>query len=188
MKKIDRRKALQYAAYIAGGTLSGSIIAGVMSGCKTDPTVSMDAFKPKFLSVDQHRLLAEATERILPATDSPGAKDAKVSQFIDLMLKDVYKEEEQKDFITGLDALEADAKASHNKAFADCAPKEMDALLTKAMQQEDASFFETLKQLTITGFFTSEEGATKVLNFKPVPGEWRGCMPLEELGGKAWAT
>lgn len=193
MQNIDRREALKVAAYFLGGTISASLVAGVMSGCKTKNSEGAAGdtvgWKPSFLSAEQNRLVVEATERILPATDTPGAKAAKVNEFIDIILMDNYDEGQQKEFLAGLDALEADAKGQHNKSFADCSADQMDALLTNAMngKSDAASFFNALKELTIVGFFTSEIGAKEVLNFQAIPGQWKGCVPLEETGGKTWA-
>ena len=45
------------------------------------------------------------------------------------------------------------------------------------------------KELTLLGFFTSEPGATQVLQYEPVPGAYHGCIPIAEAGnGKQWAT
>jgi len=45
------------------------------------------------------------------------------------------------------------------------------------------------KELTLLGFFTSEPGATQVLQYVAVPGAYKGCVPLAEAGnGKTWAT
>jgi hypothetical protein len=44
-----------------------------------------------------------------------------------------------------------------------------------------------LKELTLLGFFTSEPGATEVLQYNQVPGPYKGCVPLTEVG-KQWAT
>jgi gluconate 2-dehydrogenase gamma chain len=48
-------------------------------------------------------------------------------------------------------------------------------------------FFMTTKELTVSGFFTSEPGATQVLQYEAVPGAFHGCLPLAEVG-KTWAT
>ena len=48
-------------------------------------------------------------------------------------------------------------------------------------------FFATLKELATVGYFTSEPGATKAVRYDPVPGDYRGCVPLSEIG-RAWAT
>jgi len=38
------------------------------------------------------------------------------------------------------------------------------------------------KELVMLGFFTSEAGATKVLQYEAVPGSYKGCIPLSEAG------
>ena len=43
-----------------------------------------------------------------------------------------------------------------------------------------------LLQLTLFGFFTSQPGATQVLRYEAVPGEYIG--DLEYKGEPAWAT
>jgi hypothetical protein len=48
-------------------------------------------------------------------------------------------------------------------------------------------FIIEVKELVITGFFTSEPGATQVLQYNQVPGPFKGCVPLSEVG-KTWAT
>jgi hypothetical protein len=44
-----------------------------------------------------------------------------------------------------------------------------------------------MKELTMLGFFTSEPGATQVLQYEAVPGAYKGCVPLSEVG-RTWAT
>ena len=48
-------------------------------------------------------------------------------------------------------------------------------------------FYMTVKELSVGGFCLSEAGATQVLKYDKVPGEYRGCVPFEEVG-KTWAT
>jgi hypothetical protein len=49
-------------------------------------------------------------------------------------------------------------------------------------------FILMTKELTLLGFFTSQVGATQVLQYDPVPGAFHGCVPLAEAGnGKTWA-
>ncbi|MET0718044.1 MAG: gluconate 2-dehydrogenase subunit 3 family protein, partial [Pseudoxanthomonas sp.] len=50
-------------------------------------------------------------------------------------------------------------------------------------------FILTMKELTMLGYFTSEPGATQVLQYRPVPGAYHACIPLARAGnGKTWAT
>jgi hypothetical protein len=48
-------------------------------------------------------------------------------------------------------------------------------------------FWGQIKDLTVTGYFTSEVGCTQALRYEPVPGRYDGEMPYKK-GDKAWAT
>ncbi|MGZ2805623.1 gluconate 2-dehydrogenase subunit 3 family protein, partial [Pseudomonas aeruginosa] len=78
--------------------LGGSIIGAEMflSGCK-NPATDAVAFTPEDIT-----LLDEIAETILPKTDTPGAKEAKVGAFMTVIVRDCYKPEEAKVFIAGL--------------------------------------------------------------------------------------
>ena len=59
-------------------------------------------------------------------------------------------------------------------------------MLTVATKK-DRPFFRLMKQLTVAGYFTSEIGATKALEYVPIPGRFEGDV-LMQPGQKAWAT
>ena len=190
---MDRREALKRTAMLMGGALSSSAIAGVLQGCTAQPELN---WQPKFLTEDQGRIVAEVAERIIPKTDTPGAKDAGVPEFIDLMLNDIYIEEEKQRFVAGLDQLEQDSQQDYSDSFVDLEPAQQDELLNKYAVEakensdpENKPFFAMAKELTMLGFFTSEVGATEFLQYISVPGKYEGCIPIEEAGkGVAWAS
>lgn len=195
---MKRREALKRTALLMGYAVSASAITGVMSGCQADTKTPADGWKPKAFSETQINTLKEAAERILPATDGIiGAKDVMVERFADEMYNGFYKPEQVTVFKAGLDKLEADAKATHNKSFADLSEEQMDEMLTVIMNEakgkEDASeadkpFFFPLKEITLLGFYTSEKVGKEVLNYLPVPGAYNGCFPLSEVeNGRAWS-
>ena len=62
-----------------------------------------------------------------------------------------------------------------------------EAAVTKTSTGMKEKFFMTIKELTVGGFCMSEAGATKVLKYDKTPGEYKGCIPFEEVG-KTWAT
>ena len=37
------------------------------------------------------------------------------------------------------------------------------------------------------GYFNSEIGVTQALNYRPIPGTFKSCIPLDEAGGKLWS-
>lgn len=188
---MDRRTALKRTALIMGGALSSSAIAGVMNGCTARKELN---WKPVFLTDEQAAATAELAERIIPKTETPGAKDVGVPEFIDMMLNDVYTEEEQQHFVDGIAKLNEDSKSEYGDDFADLEPAQMDAIIQKqadAVQGyagEGQPFFMMAKELVMLGFFTSEVGATEVLQHAQVPGRYEGCISIEEAGGRSWAT
>ena len=58
---------------------------------------------------------------------------------------------------------------------------------TEEKEQMVKSAFLELKQQTIAYYLSTEEIATKYLNYLPIPGKYEACISLESVGGKAWA-
>lgn len=197
---MNRREALRKSTLLLGGALSASTIAAVMSGCKApmDPD-----WTPSTMTRDQAEIVAEVCERIIPATDTPGAKDALVHRYIDEFLTNIASPEEREVFTKGIQNLQvrsflklsdADKDAmlaemqgnasgpSDSEVGADLA-NEGEANMNRAVANQ---FFQGMKQLTITGFFSSEVGAKQVLRYDPIPGEFDGCIDYQE-GDVAWA-
>jgi hypothetical protein len=54
-------------------------------------------------------------------------------------------------------------------------------------ERMDSHYFTMMKQLTLTGYFTSKPGATQALRWLPVPGKFDGAFPYKK-GDKAWAS
>lgn len=188
---MNRRDILKQSTLFAGAALSTGTIAALLSGCQTETTSIKQAGNVP-LSTDQMTLLAEVTERIIPQTDTPGAKDAKVSDFINRALTNTFTDEEAHDFKAGLSIFDTMANEKFGKGFAGLNSKQMDETLTavisdfKTIKEGESHIWPALKGLAITGFFTSEIAAKVVLKYDPIPGEWKGCVDMEEVGG-LWA-
>jgi hypothetical protein len=200
---MNRREAIQRTAMALGYAVTGPALIGVLKGCKAPPDLN---YTPVFFTREQAAAVAELSEIIMPKTDTPGAKDAGVPGFIDSMLKEVYSKEDQDKFLKGLADFEAEADKEYGNSFANCKPDEQLALFKKHHDAAiaelgtggptgwwntsggaDKPFVLKVKELTLLGFFTSEPGATQVLQYNQVPGPYKGCVPLSDVG-KAWAT
>lgn len=175
---MNRREAVQRVALMMGGVLSAPLMAGVM-GQVTNKGASLNT------TADQEALLAEVADIIIPTTDTPGAKAAGAEKFIVRVMRDCYKKEDQDKFYAGLAKLDTDSQAKFGKDFMnlDLAQKNE---MVKLSTVNDKPFFQRMKELTVTGYFTSEIGATKALAYLPVPGKFVGCIPLKP-NQKAWA-
>ena len=188
---MNRREALSRVAVIMGGTIIGAEF--FLSGCKSGARSAGLPFSPETIA-----LLDEIAETILPATTTPGAKEAKVGAFMAIMVQDCYDAANQKIFIEGIAKLDEACQKAHNTDFMSASAEQRTSLLTaidqeakeykKAKKKEDPEhYFTLMKQLTLTGFFTSEVGATKALRYIAVPGKYEGSVPYKK-GDKAWAT
>lgn len=151
---------------------------------------------------DQRELIAELADTIIPPTDSPGAKEAGVHDYIILMVEDCTDTKSQNKFITGLQDLIEYTHSQYNQSFGQCNHEKRVAIL-KHFEEKGKnfggiagkisdrflgkSFFTTLKEYTAEGYCTSEIGATKGLAYLYIPGKYIGCIPLQP-GQKAWAT
>jgi gluconate 2-dehydrogenase gamma chain len=193
---MDRREALKRASWLMGGMLSAPAIAGILDGCTAKSTID---WKPVFFTDEQGVLVSQVAEIIIPATDTPGAIETGVPAFIDQMMKEVYTKEDSDRFMAGLIKFNEEAEKAYGDPFIELEPSEQAAYVKKVHDEAIAvengdhgkdykrPFILMTKELTLLGFFTSEIGATKVLQYDPVPGEYKGCVPLSEVG-KTWAT
>lgn len=154
------------------------------------------AWTPTALTSDQARLLDVVAELIIPKTDTPGAREAGVPQFIDRALANYYEKDQADRLRAGLTRMDADAQTAHGAAFIALTPQQQIDLLTayeregvaaKAQTPSQPHFFPSLEDMVTVGYFTSEPGATVALQYDPVPGAYHGCVPLADVG-RAWAT
>ena len=133
----------------------------------------------------QQALLAEVADTIIPTTDTPGAKAAGVEQFIIRVMRDCYRMDDQVAFYAGLGRLDADSRSQHGKGFVELDSASRNEILKRATVA-DKDFFLLMKHLTVAGYFTSEIGASKALEYLPIPGRFEGDVPFKP-GQKAWA-
>lgn len=150
------------------------------------------------LNSHQNATVTRVTELIIPETDIPGAKGAKVNEFIDLLLTEWFDEPDAKHFLMGLAQVDAESRKSFGADFIDCNSTQQ----TERMKQMDdeameyartqrlagqsqttpppSNFFYTLKKLTLVGYYTSEIGFEKELGKSIIPPGHDGCAPLQE--------
>ncbi len=239
---IDRREALRRVAMILGGTVSAPAALAVLAGCGGDaPRRPPPAGAAGALTPEQLERVAVVADLILPATDTPGAREVGVPAFIATILAEHYPAADRARFVAGLDALDRRARRECGAPFVGCAPAAQLALLTRLDRRafarrpaaadapgprrpdpdrrtlpgagatplpaeldadardpdaatvgspfgdDELAFFRTAKELTLLGYYTSEPGATRELRYAAVPGAYRGCVPLAEVG-RTWAV
>jgi len=135
---IARREALRRVALLLGGAVSASSALGVLAGCDSRAASTSNAagaWTPRVLTGDRGEQVATIAEHIIPATSTPGARDARVHEFVDVMLAEYYPAPERERFLAGLAAVDARAERAHGRPFLRCAPAEQVALLTRLDRQ-----------------------------------------------------
>jgi hypothetical protein len=192
---MNRRDALARVSLLLGGTILGA--EAFLSGCTNPPEQKLGGTGINFSDADI-AFLDQVAETILPKTDTPGAKDAQVGAFMARIVKDCYTEADQKVFLAGMQQLDDASKKKNGKSFMEATPEQQHDLLVDldkeakgyaATKKKDdpQHYFRMMKELTLWGYFTSEQGATKALRYVAVPGKYEGCIDYKK-GDKAWAT
>lgn len=137
------------------------------------------------LTAAEHAIVSLAAERIIPRTATPGATDARVADFIDVMLADWYDAPDRARFKTGLSELDGRARSLAGRAFAKT-PERQQTQLLETLDRElhirrqsgqsgvDDHWFAMLKHLTIWGYYTSRPGIVEELHLELMPGRYDG--------------
>jgi hypothetical protein len=200
---MDRRKSLKV---IALGAVSGGVL---LNGCKPDDKkAAAPATGSKELTIDraaeevaEHKRLTDQTfftphevttigvlaDIIIPADDVSGsATDAKVPDFIEFMVKD--KPEFQTPMRGGLRWMDMQCNKQFGKAFKDCTKEQQLSLVdaiaypkkAAAEMKRGVSFFSLMRNLTASGFYTSEIGIKDMGYAGNKPNQWNG-VPADVL-------
>lgn len=182
---MKRREALKLTAILLGGTIAGS--QTFLAGCTLDSRRNV-VFADKDILV-----LDEVGETIIPKTkDSPGAKAARIGEFMKTIVTDCYESSDKNIFMDGIRKLEARSNGMFSRDFMDLTDAEKFQLASKLDEEatehtgSEPHYFTLMKQLTLWGYFTSEPGSTQALRYIQTPGRYEGCIPYKQ-DDKAWA-
>lgn len=146
-------------------------------------------------------LISELVEVIIPSTETPGAKSAKVQDYVISYMEECASVKEYNKFFNGLNDLQEDCINSYGSPFEDCSESQKNEQLESLDSGLDSnglfmkisnklrgrSFFNILKSLTVEGYCISSTGATQHLAYLPFPGKYKAITTLE-TNQKAWAT
>jgi len=183
--KLTRRDVLKSAIALVGGSITASQL-----GLLSHAWAAAKSPAPRFLDDNQLALVKRAVDIIIPSTDTPGAAEAGVHRFIDMMMADWASEGSRDTMTRAIADIDVSARQAFDRPFIELQKDQQQTLLetidgdTRG-KSDSQSPFGMLKQLTIFGYYTSEIGASVELRFNPIPGAYPGCVPLEDVG-RAW--
>jgi len=170
---MNRRDLLKKGVYgLAGVTLSSTLISTLQS------CTSIEKYSPIYFSKTEFSLLSKIVYFLIPKTETPGALEMKVPQFIDIIISETYNNESKNNFSNKLKLLIEDFK-SNNIDLSDynsIKSKFVNDFNNKTHQET----YNQIRDLTVWGFKTSKEIALNVLNYNPIPGYQLGCVNIKE--------
>jgi gluconate 2-dehydrogenase gamma chain len=172
-QNVERREILRIMAMAAGvaafpGFSKWSFACGHASRALTQ--IRPAAYQPLFFTAPEYASVEQLTDIIIPSDETPGAREAGVSEFIDLMAS--RDPELQSRLRTGLAWLNAHSKKMHGKQFLAFTAGQQTALLEplaykkkfRGGEEHGREFFDLIREYTVMGFYTSEIGL-KELDF-----------------------
>ena len=199
---MDRRKSLKA---IVLGSVSTSLL---FDACKTADKKTSETSAGPELTIDRtpdemaayKKLTAETyftphematiaiiCDIIIPADNVSGsATEAKVPDFIEFIVKDMPSH--QTPLRGGLKWLDLQSLKDFEKPFIDCSTQQQISIIdqvaypnkAKPEMQQGVSFFNLMRNLTATGFYTSEIGIKDIGYKGNTPNQWTG-VPDEVL-------
>lgn len=192
---MERREALRLmGAASVFSVLSSDLFAATLRA----QLAANQAGTMRTLSPAQNEIVVAMSELMIPATETPGAKAAKVNEFIDLILTEWATEEERMIFLEGLADADRKTNALFGHRFAAASAKEQTAIV-QVFDEELATFrneqlpkqvrsweltlvlpfFAQMRRLTLVGYYTSPIGQEQELKVEIIPGELHGCVPAK---------
>ncbi|QEC51864.1 gluconate 2-dehydrogenase subunit 3-like protein [Anseongella ginsenosidimutans] len=174
---MKRRTAIRQLVVVAGGL-------ALLPSCLSGPGNAAIKLSNIILSGEQEKTLAEIAGTIIPATDTPGAKELGVHLFVLKMLDDCYEKDAQQKFIKGLGQADQVAKERFGASFTKCKPEQRQELISDienkaSLPAEIFDFYQIMKQKTLQGYLSSEYVMTKQLIYEMAPGRYNGYFPVK---------
>jgi gluconate 2-dehydrogenase gamma chain len=196
---MDRRKSLKLLGFSIVG--SGVFIEACKNADKKatldkaatgDPSTSFNrmpeeeaAYKKiiaeKFFTEDEMLTIAVLSDIIIPKDEVSGsATDAKVPDFIEFIVKE--KSELQIPMRGGLRWLDLQSAKLYEKSFKEVTPQQQVTIIdqiaypnkAKPEMKQGVAFFNLMRNLTASGFYTSEMGVKDVGYMGNQPNQWNG--------------
>jgi hypothetical protein len=189
---LSRRAALKIIAGTAGVSMTVPLLKGAeVCGAGHHPLVgqAVDSapYVPKFFNAEEMKTIDLLSEIIIPLDEhSPGASAARVYEYIDIIISKSNKEGKAL-WVDGLAAMDNMAELAQGKKIRDCTQDQQRALVERIGANEEHPttiedrLFIALKKATINGYYTSEIGIHKDLEYQGNDFllEFKGCQHPE---------
>jgi len=140
---MNRRQALKNFGLGAGILIVGPSTLSLLQSCKNEPKSN---WEPTFLSISNGLALKQILNIIIPKTDTPGANELNLAEFIDSYMDQVASEERQQYFKRSADAFAVAFKNEFDKDLDKGKEKDFEKIISKylsATPEEQEIFAKT---------------------------------------------
>ena len=162
---MNRRQLIQSLAVVSGHAMFPTILSSFLTGCTNR---DMSGYKPVFFTEPEYKSIISIIDMIIPATKTKSASQVNTQVFLDQVFDQCTTAEQQAVIKEGLKQLIPGFEAAPDKL------QFITSLDKKAYDNDEATaYFKTIKQYTMIGFFTSQEGTTKASNYVKIPDEYK---------------
>ncbi|MEH6657898.1 gluconate 2-dehydrogenase subunit 3 family protein [Leeuwenhoekiella marinoflava] len=206
---MKRRQVLKNIGLGAGYVAVAPAVFSLLQSCKSEPK---NEWQPVFLNVANGFALTQVLDVILPKTDTPGASELNIAQFIDSYMNEVAGDNQKEEFKSGANAFALSFKENFDKEVNDGEAEDFEKAVAKYLgadketrdgyvkrisetQDPDApeadfdahagsyAYLNAVRDLGIWAWKNSEAVGENVLWYDPIPGAYIGCLPESEAGG-----
>ncbi|PTX43349.1 gluconate 2-dehydrogenase subunit 3-like protein [Christiangramia gaetbulicola] len=206
---MKRRQALKNIGLGAGLFVIGPSTLSLLQSCKSEPEYD---WQPVFLTASHGYALKKVLNVILPSSDTPGASDLNIPQFIDAYMDKVEDLERREKFQESADAFARAFKEEFDKEqeegkdedfenlikkYLKATPAQREKFVRRNTETQDAirdpeyvmnndkgayAYLTTVRNMGIWAWKNSEEVGENVMWYDPIPGQYIPCGPVDELG------
>jgi hypothetical protein len=209
---VERRKALKYLGMLAATAAGREFLAGWLPSASTLHSVPgtthaaampgmhhaapqdrqpAQAYTPQFFKPREFETVELLTEMIIPTDDKPGAREARVADYIDFVVFSAaeFRPMLQEEWTKGLALLDRLSKEKHGAAFRQISgPHREELLMEMSLPERDPlqkhpghRFYLLAKDMTVEGFYSSRVGLIGALEYQGLTylNEFPGCTHPE---------
>ena len=179
---MDRREVVRILGAVAAVPFLPGTAAGVSTIAERVHEAMQGGVRFRTFDPAQQELVGRLVDAILPRTDTPGALDVRVPEFIDHVVTDWASEPERRALLDGLADINARARSLGAATFAGLGATRQ-AVLLRTLDAERAATsgagyaFGQVKSLAVYGYFTAEAVQRDVLKTQVFFAAFDGCAP-----------
>jgi len=183
---MDRRNMIKQSSYAIAGIVSLPSLSILLQSCNVKNTGN---YRPLFLLEPEYQTVWAIAEAIFPITETPGANDAGVAPYIDLLFGEYLDKDVSNQHKLQLNQLMTRCQEKFGLDFIGLGQNDQKEFLDE-LDLDEEGFFRYLKNLMLWAYFTSEQGM-KSMDYNPVPGKYEGCYSSENniknmVGNCSW--